>query len=150
MLDLAANELQRDIDNLNELRDSAIETARHGKTGPETNDQRFARIKETVLRRELLGHLGTVNVLPKYSFSVGVVELHTHHIQDATAHDLTLTRDLRQTLTGTLCCCQSMTRHDRLLHCWRHFGYDARTHDRAKHLQAKERFVADPERKEGW
>lgn len=99
VLDMATGELQRDVDILNGLKTAAIEAAQRGETGSSANFQRFDKIKETVLRRELLGFFGTVNVLPKYSFPVDVVELQTNHIQDPTARDVTLARDLRQALT---------------------------------------------------
>jgi ATP-dependent helicase YprA (DUF1998 family) len=99
VLDKAAGALRDDIETLDRLRQEAIEAAQQGKSGPETYFQRYQRIRETVLNRELLGYFGTANVLPKYSFPVDVVELQTNHIADPTARDVTLSRDLRQALT---------------------------------------------------
>lgn len=54
----------------------------------------FQRVGNTYRRRDLIGYLGTKNVLPKYGFPVDVVELRTYHLGDQTATRLDLERDL--------------------------------------------------------
>jgi len=70
-----------------------------------TQEKKFSKIKaaegkQKVMRqiegRELLGFLGSRNVLPKYGFPVDVVELHTNHLWSTPeAADVDLSRDLR-------------------------------------------------------
>src|SRR5690606_15954041 len=60
---------------------------------------RFRKIKTTVLKRDLLGFLGSSNVLPKYSFPADVVELKTNHVPEVVARQVTLARDLRMALS---------------------------------------------------
>lgn len=55
----------------------------------------FQRVAQTVRGRELLGFLGTRNVLPKYGFPTDVVELRTYHIPRPEAASVELQRDLR-------------------------------------------------------
>lgn len=56
---------------------------------------RLAQIQNTLRGRDLLGYLGTHNVLPKYGFPTDVVELQTAHLGINEAKDLDLSRDLR-------------------------------------------------------
>ncbi len=56
---------------------------------------RFSQVQNTLRRRDLLGYLGTHNVLPKYGFPTDVVELKTDHLNIGEAQDLDLSRDLR-------------------------------------------------------
>jgi ATP-dependent helicase YprA (DUF1998 family) len=55
----------------------------------------FQKVRETILGRELLGYLGTRNILPKYGFPVDVVELRTNHLHVPEALQVELQRDLR-------------------------------------------------------
>jgi ATP-dependent helicase YprA (DUF1998 family) len=55
----------------------------------------FQRVTNTVRGRELLGFLGSRNVLPKYGFPTDVVELKTDHVPIEEARKIELQRDLR-------------------------------------------------------
>lgn len=57
--------------------------------------ERFVQVQNTLRDRDLLGYLGTHNVLPKYGFPVDVVELKTDHLNIEEAQNLDLSRDLR-------------------------------------------------------
>jgi ATP-dependent helicase YprA (DUF1998 family) len=54
----------------------------------------FAKIAETVKKRDLIGFLATRNVLPKYGFPVDTVDLMTGYTKDEVGERLELTRDL--------------------------------------------------------
>lgn len=53
---------------------------------------------ETITGRDLLGFLGSRNVLPKYGFPVDTVELRTLHAKQPVGRDLELARDLAQAI----------------------------------------------------
>lgn len=53
---------------------------------------------ETITGRDLLGFLGSRNVLPKYGFPVDTVELRTIHAKQPVGRDLELSRDLAQAI----------------------------------------------------
>lgn len=55
----------------------------------------YAGVVQTVRGRDLLGFLGSRNVLPKYGFPTDVVELRTHHLPAPEARRIELQRDLR-------------------------------------------------------
>lgn len=59
----------------------------------------FQRVAETVRGRNLLGFLGSRNVLPKYGFPTDVVELRTGHIPDKRAQQVELQRDLQMAIS---------------------------------------------------
>jgi hypothetical protein len=54
----------------------------------------FKRVGNTYRARDLIGYLGTKNILPKYGFPVDVVELRTFHLAERVATRLDLQRDL--------------------------------------------------------
>jgi ATP-dependent helicase YprA (DUF1998 family) len=56
---------------------------------------RLRQMSETISNRDLLGYLGTHNILPKYGFPTDVVELRTSHIHMPEAKQVELQRDLR-------------------------------------------------------
>ena len=93
VLNRAAEILQEDVDLLNNLAQEAL----HNRQG--AIHDRYERIKQTILGRDLLGNLGNNNVLPKYSFPSDVVELKTNHIPQEAARNVTLARDVRQALS---------------------------------------------------
>lgn len=99
VLDRAAGLLADDVAVLNQLIEEMLEAFRNREVQRVGTVDRYSRIKQTVLNRELLGAFGSSNVLPKYSFPVDVVELQTNHIPDDIARSVTLSRDLRQALT---------------------------------------------------
>jgi hypothetical protein len=53
---------------------------------------------ETITGRDLLGYLGSRNVLPKYGFPVDTVELRTLHSSEPVGRQLELSRDLSQAI----------------------------------------------------
>jgi len=57
--------------------------------------EHFQRVARTVRGRDLLGFLGSRNVLPKYGFPTDVVELRTNHLRLEEASRIELQRDLR-------------------------------------------------------
>jgi Zn-finger nucleic acid-binding protein len=56
---------------------------------------RFRQMEETISNRDLLGYLGSHNILPKYGFPTDVVELRTNHLHIPEAKQIELQRDLR-------------------------------------------------------
>lgn len=57
------------------------------------------RVQETIRRRDLLGYLGSKNVLPKYGFPTDVVPLQTDHLKISGANEIELDRDLKQAIS---------------------------------------------------
>ncbi len=60
--------------------------------------EHLKRIASTVENRDLLGFLGSRNVLPKHGFPTDVVDLHTSHIELSQARQVELQRDLRMAI----------------------------------------------------
>ncbi|MDX9956450.1 MAG: DUF1998 domain-containing protein, partial [Anaerolineae bacterium] len=58
----------------------------------------YQQVAKTVRARDLLGFLGSRNVLPKYGFPSDVVELRTDHVPEPTAGKIELQRDLRMAI----------------------------------------------------
>lgn len=90
VLDRAELEVLTDLEELEQLESDASAKKAYRLA------ERYKQIADNVRRRELLGFLGTRNVLPKYGFPVDVVELrtsHLAHIPEATKVELS--RDLR-------------------------------------------------------
>ena len=56
-------------------------------------------MEETISNRDLLGYLGSHNILPKYGFPTDVVELRTNHLHIPEAKQIELQRDLRIAIT---------------------------------------------------
>lgn len=57
------------------------------------------RVQDTICKRDLLGYLGSKNVLPKYGFPTDVVPLQTDHLNVPGADDIELDRDLKQAIS---------------------------------------------------
>jgi ATP-dependent helicase YprA (DUF1998 family) len=101
VLDLAHDDVKNDLDFLQ------AEYDRLWLEGSQKKDLRMiksADAKENIIRqiknRELLGFLGSRNVLPKYGFPVDVVEMQTHHLEaTAEAMEVDLSRDLRMAIS---------------------------------------------------
>lgn len=97
VLDLAVDEFTRDNQYLND------EILRINQEWLRTRDSRLLdrikdldRVLNNVRGRELLGFLGSRNVLPKYGFPTDVVELRTMHLASTPeAQKVDLARDLR-------------------------------------------------------
>jgi len=60
---------------------------------------RLRQMAETISNRDLLGYLGSHNILPKYGFPTDVVELRTNHLHIPEAKQIELQRDLRIAIT---------------------------------------------------
>jgi ATP-dependent helicase YprA (DUF1998 family) len=93
ILGRAQAEVQRDLAELDELKQAAKDRDEFRSA------EHFANVIKTVRARELLGFLGSRNVLPKYGFPVDVVELRTNHLPYRNAGDVDLQRDLRVALS---------------------------------------------------
>lgn len=97
VLDLAVNEVRNDLEYLdnyiNELLKKYTETL-NSKIADLIKVQKM--IINQIKDRELLGYLGSRNVLPKYGFPSDVVELRTNHLASTPeALRIELDRDLR-------------------------------------------------------
>lgn len=82
------SELSDAIGYFEEKEREASKAGKHGQASM------FQRVGNTYRRRDLIGYLGTKNILPKYGFPVDVVELRTFHLNELTATRLDLERDL--------------------------------------------------------
>lgn len=60
----------------------------------DTLASQFGRVLSTIRKRDLLGFLGSRNILPKYGFPVDVVELRTQASSNSLGAKLDLSRDL--------------------------------------------------------
>jgi len=60
---------------------------------------RLRQMVETISKRDLLGYLGSHNILPKYGFPTDAVELRTNHLHIPEAKQIELQRDLRLAIT---------------------------------------------------
>jgi hypothetical protein len=89
ILDRVVAEVEDDLRLLQQLEDEAVARRQARQIG------HFQRVIKTVRSRELLGFLGSRNVLPKYGFPTDVVELRTNHLPVEVANRIELQRDLR-------------------------------------------------------
>jgi len=89
ILDLAVREVTGDLDLYAQLEREAASARRYKQA------DHFHRVAQTVRNRDLLGFLGSRNVLPKYGFPTDVVPLRTNHIPLREADEVDLQRDLR-------------------------------------------------------
>ena len=97
VLDLAHEDINDDITYLKE------EISKLWEEASATHNNRLTHVaegKERIINQiksgELLGFLGSRNVLPKYGFPVDVVDLQTNHLDPKTGStDVELSRDLR-------------------------------------------------------
>ena len=89
ILERCVQEVTSDLSTLRQLEEEAAAERQY------TRSQHFQRVISTVRSRELLGFLGSRNVLPKYGFPTDVVEMRTNHLPVAVARNIELQRDLR-------------------------------------------------------
>ncbi len=87
-LDNVAAEVKDEVDYFDGARARAAETNKYRLA-----DQ-FQRVVQTLTKRNLLGFLGSRNILPKYGFPTDVVELRTLASGNAVGQQLDLSRDL--------------------------------------------------------
>jgi superfamily II DNA/RNA helicase len=96
-LDLAAQDFLSEIQKLEELRAEA-RAKDNAKSDQEA--MRLRKIIDQIRSRQLLGFLGSRNVLPKYGFPTDVVELKTDHLSSIPeASQIQLERDLRMAIS---------------------------------------------------
>ncbi len=90
LLERARQELTSDVAVLTELEAHAAKETKYSLAG------RYKMVIQTLMAREILGHLANRNVLPKYGFPVDSVELRTGFSQEkhSTGKLVDLTRDL--------------------------------------------------------
>ncbi len=93
ILNRAKAEVEQDLRELSELEQAAVAEKKYKQA------DHYTRVVETIKKRELLGFLGSRNVLPKHGFPVDVVELRTNHLANPEAGRLDLQRDLRIALS---------------------------------------------------
>ena len=89
IVDRVVQEVTDDLDLFRHLEEEAAAERNYRKS------DHFKRVARTVRDRDLLGFLGSRNVLPKYGFPTDVVELRTNHVHIPEARTIQLERDLR-------------------------------------------------------
>jgi len=89
VLDRALGEIVGEIDTFRTLELEAAQERRYKQA------EYFGKVQNQIRRRQLLGFLGSRNVLPKYGFPTDVVELKTDHLDIRQASEISLDRDLR-------------------------------------------------------
>ncbi len=90
------------LDNANRTLTGELKEFKHLEQ-QETNKKRpnydlakeYQRVQDTICNRDLLGYLGSKNVLPKYGFPTEVVPLQTDHLRVQDADKIELERDLK-------------------------------------------------------
>jgi len=92
VMDRAEAEINGDLEEI----EKAIQETLNGDSRFKfAQADRLRQMKETISNRDLLGYLGSRNILPKYGFPTDVVELRTNHLHIPEAKQIELQRDLR-------------------------------------------------------
>jgi len=90
VLDSAAEEITSELSEFGEMETQAARDRKYRLA------ERWSRVQNQIRGRDLLGYLGSYNVLPKYGFPTDVVELKTDHLQSISqASRVELDRDLK-------------------------------------------------------
>lgn len=89
ILDRAIAEVTSEIKTFADLEQAAAADKKYKQA------ELFQQVQNQIRRRDLLGFLGSRNVLPKYGFPTDVVELKTDHLTVTDAKSISLDRDLR-------------------------------------------------------
>jgi ATP-dependent helicase YprA (DUF1998 family) len=89
LLDKAAQIVQSELNEFRRLEMEASQKRDYDQA------LRYKEIQEQISNRDLLGYLGSNNILPKYGFPTDVVKLQTDHLRIQSAADLELERDLQ-------------------------------------------------------
>lgn len=89
ILDKTAQIIQEELHEFERLEQEASQAREHIKA------HQYQEIQAQIRKRDLLGYLGTHNVLPKYGFPTDVVRLQTDHLNIADAKHIELERDLK-------------------------------------------------------
>ncbi|MFC7573117.1 helicase-related protein [Klenkia terrae] len=92
LLDLVRDEVNAELASYQKRIDEFVSAAKFGPA------QAMSKTIETINGRDLLGYLGSRNVLPKYGFPVDTVELRTLHSGEPVGRQLELSRDLSQAI----------------------------------------------------
>ncbi len=92
ILDLTVQEVNGDLELYKQLEQEAVQNRQYRLA------DHYQYVARTVRGRDLLGFLGSRNVLPKYGFPSDVVELRTDHIPEPAAAQIELQRDLRMAI----------------------------------------------------
>lgn len=93
VLDRAAETLIGELSEFRHIEEKAASERKYDDA------EQARRVQETIRSRELLGYLGTKNVLPKYGFPADVVPLQTDHLNIESANYIELERDLREAIS---------------------------------------------------
>lgn len=88
LLDSVQKELIQDVADIEARIEESVKVRKFGLS------KRLEDTKRTIVGRELLGYLGSRNILPKYGFPVDTVELSTLSAADPVGRRLELGRDL--------------------------------------------------------
>lgn len=88
LLDSVQAELRQDVADIETRIEESVKDRKFGIS------KRLEETKRTIVSRELLGYLGSRNILPKYGFPVDTVELSTFGAADPVGGRLELGRDL--------------------------------------------------------
>ncbi|GAP11861.1 distinct helicase family with a unique C-terminal domain including a metal-binding cysteine cluster [Bellilinea caldifistulae] len=89
VLDKSVQTIQREINEFQNLEQQASANRNYSQA------QKYMQIQKQIRERDLLGYLGSTNVLPKYGFPTDVVTLQTNHLNIEIAKDIQLERDLQ-------------------------------------------------------
>jgi len=90
VMDRAAAEVKEEIETFAALERDAAKQTKYRQA------EFYQRVQNQIRKRDLLGFLGSRNVLPKYGFPTDVVELKTDHLEAMDeAKQVSLERDLR-------------------------------------------------------
>ena len=96
VMDRAEAEINGDLEEI----EKAIQETLNGDSRFKfAQADRLRQMEETISNRDLLGYLGSHNILPKYGFPTDVVELRTNHLHIPEAKQIELQRDLRIAIT---------------------------------------------------
>lgn len=88
LLESVEEELVKDVSDIEERIQESVKDRKYGLS------KRLEETKRTIVGRNLLGYLGSRNILPKYGFPVDTVELSTVGAADPIGGRLELGRDL--------------------------------------------------------
>ncbi len=93
VFDNAATILTKELEEFRNIEDAASRAREHQLA------DRAKAIQGTIRKRDLIGYLGSKNVLPKYGFPTDVVPLQTDHLHIPDADNIELDRDLKQAIS---------------------------------------------------
>jgi hypothetical protein len=89
VLDKAAQDITNELQEFETLENNAAAERRY------RDAEQAKEVQNTIRKRDLLGYLGSKNVLPKYGFPTDVVKLQTDHLHIPDADSIELDRDLK-------------------------------------------------------